>query len=61
MKAQTSHLNGRRVVLAEAPRLASPAPTCPKRCDVATPAEHAGGDRWVCVACGTEFTWKETP
>lgn len=35
-----------------------PEPTCPKRCDVATRPEYAGGDRWVCVCCGTEFTWR---
>jgi len=38
---------------------ASPDPTwphCPKRCDVATRPEYVGPGRWVCEACGTEFS-----
>lgn len=62
-------LNGARVV-EWAPRRASPVtpparvpdvPTCPKRCDTATPPEHGGGDHYVCVCCGTEFRWKGSP
>jgi hypothetical protein len=36
-------------------------PRCPKHCDTATPPEHGGGDQWVCVCCGTQFTWKGKP
>ena len=33
-------------------------PSCPKRCDVASPPEPAGTPgRYVCVCCGTEFPW----
>lgn len=38
-----------------------PAPTCPKHCDTSTPPEHGGGDQYVCVCCGTQFTWKGPP
>lgn len=33
-------------------------PRCPKHCDVATPPEHGAGDQYVCVCCGTQFTWR---
>lgn len=33
-------------------------PRCPKHCDVATPPESFGKDQYVCVCCGTQFTWK---
>jgi len=37
-------------------------PQCPKHCDTATPPEPAGGvDQYVCVCCGTQFTWKGDP
>ena len=37
-------------------------PRCPKHCDTATPPEPAAGvHRFVCVCCGTEFTWKGQP
>jgi len=61
------HVNGARVASWAPPvtrPLVSPPgprPRCPKRCDVATPPEHGGGDQWVCVACGTQFTWKGKP
>ena len=67
-----SRINGRRVadvipvIPATPPGPAhthahTPAPACPKHCDVATPPEHTGGRQYVCTACGTEFTWKESP
>jgi len=58
-----THLNGRKVGT-WAPRAAlepAPGPACPKHCDTATPPEHFRGDQYVCVCCGTEFTWKGGP
>ena len=61
-------INGRHVVIWETDDDARPLPAgvvegprCPKGCDVATAPEQTQGrtDRWVCVACGTEFTWKD--
>lgn len=37
------------------------APTCPRHCDVSTPAEQVGPHRFVCTACGTEFEWPGPP
>jgi hypothetical protein len=58
-------INGARIVWAPPPprleSLSPSSPTCPKRCDVATPPEHFGGDQYVCVCCGTQFTWKGSP
>jgi len=61
-------LNGARVVEWAPPRQrvtyyaeSSTVPRCPKHCDTATPPEHGGGDRYVCICCGTEFTWKVRP
>jgi hypothetical protein len=61
-----THVNGKRVdgwaprmALASAPPLpASDGPQCPKHCDSATPLEVLGSDRYVCVCCGMEFTWR---
>jgi len=52
------HVNGHRVADPPPPGLV---PTCPKHCDVATPPEAVGGDQYVCVCCGTQFTWKGPP
>jgi len=56
-------MNGAAVVAwTSAPEaLALEGPVCPKGCDVATPPDHGGGDQWVCVCCGTQFTWKGQP
>ena len=65
-----THVNGRRVepvtpVLARHPNRSignrPTEPRCPKHCDTATPPEHGGGDQYVCVCCGTQFTWKGSP
>jgi len=61
-----THVNGTRVdgwaprmALATAPALpAAEGPQCPKHCDASTPLEVLGRDRYVCVCCGTEFTWR---
>jgi len=50
-------INGHRAATLPRP----PAPTCPKGCDTATPPEHHGGDQYVCICCGTQFTWKGPP
>jgi hypothetical protein len=44
----------RAVVATLAP---DPEPRCPKRCDVATRPEALARGRWLCTACGDEFTW----
>jgi len=57
-------INGRAHPGPEAPDptpAATEGPTCPKRCDIATPPEYAGGSHYVCVCCGTQFTWKGPP
>ena len=61
-------VNGAHVVSWEAPpplvaydAAAATGPRCPKRCDTATPPEHGGGDQYVCICCGTQFTWKAKP
>jgi len=60
-----THVNGKRVAAWAPPRPVTGAlalaPACPKHCDTATPPEHGGGDQWVCVCCGTQFTWKGKP
>jgi hypothetical protein len=61
----TARLNGVRVEVQADPDahpFAAPQPPhCPKHCDVATPPELVGHQTYVCVCCGTVFSWKGPP